>query len=137
MTRTILLYAAALALGAVLLNWLEYQYLARVFTTELYIGLIALGFIGLGVWLGRRLTPQPAPRTFERNTAAVAALGLTARECEILDLLATGKSMKELARDLGVSPNTVKTHVVRVYQKLEVQRRVHAIEKARSLSLIA
>ena len=136
MTRTILLYAAALALGAALLNWLEYRYLARVFTTELYIGLLALGFIGLGVWLGRRLTPQPAPPAFERNTAAVAALGLTARELEILDLLATGKSMKELARELGVSPNTVKTHVTKVYQKLDVQRRVHAIEKARSLSLI-
>ena len=137
MTRTILLYAVALALGVALLNWLEYRYLTRVFTTELYIGLLALVFIGLGVWLGRRLTPGPAPRTFERNTAAVASLGLTARECEILDLLATGKSMKEMARDLGVSPNTVKTHVLKVYQKLEVQRRVHAIEKARALSLIA
>jgi len=137
MARTILLYALGLAIGVALLNWLEYQYLTRVFTTEIYIGLLAVVFIGLGVWLGRRLTPQSAPRTFERNTAAVASLGLTTRECEVLDLLATGKSMKEIARDLGVSPNTVKTHVLKVYQKLEVQRRVHAIEKARSLSLIA
>ena len=135
--RLVLAYAAALAAGVFALEWLEYRYLAKAFSTQLYIGLIALGFTALGLWLGRRLTPAPAPRDFRRNEAAVAALGLTARECEILELLASGKSMKELARELGVSPNTVKTHVARVYQKLEVQRRVNAIEKARALALIA
>ena len=48
----------------------------------------------------------------------------------------SGGSNKEIARALGISPNTVKTHVARVYEKLEVQRRVHAIEKARELALI-
>ena len=43
---------------------------------------------------------------------------------------------REMARDLGLSRNTVKTHVARVYEKLEVQRRVQAIEKARWLALI-
>ena len=41
-----------------------------------------------------------------------------------------------MARRLGISPNTVKTHVARVYEKLGVQRRVVAIEKARLLALI-
>ena len=50
-------------------------------------------------------------------------------------LLASGQSLKEMARVLGVSPNTVKTHVAHVYEKLEVRKRVHAIEKARSLSI--
>jgi DNA-binding CsgD family transcriptional regulator len=47
-----------------------------------------------------------------------------------------GDSYKELARRLGISPNTVKTHVARLYEKLGVQRRVQAIEKARLLALI-
>ncbi len=57
------------------------------------------------------------------------------REVDILDALASGDSNKVIARRLGISPNTVKTHVARVYEKLGVQRRGHAVEKARSLAL--
>lgn len=136
MWRTIVLYALALALAAAALEWLEYRYVTRLLSTEIYIALIAAGFASLGVWAGRKLTPAPSKEPFERNHAAIRSLGLTARECEILELLASGQSNKELARALGISPNTVKTHVARVYEKLEVQRRVQAIEKARWLALI-
>jgi DNA-binding CsgD family transcriptional regulator len=138
MARTIILYALALAAGVFLLEWLEYRHLTRAFSTEIYVTLLAVGFTGLGIWAGKHLTRRPpVGASFERNEAAITALGLTARECEILELLASGKSMKELGRQLGVSPNTVKTHVARVYQKLEVQRRINAVEKARSLAIIA
>jgi len=136
MARTIILYALALALAVGALEWLEYRYLTRAFSTEIYVALLAVGFAGLGIWAGRRLTPRTAPPAFERNLAAIRSLGLTARECEILALLASGQSNKEIARTLGISPNTVKTHVARVYEKLEVDRRVQAIEKARWLALI-
>ena len=136
--RTIILYALALGLAALALQWLEYRYVTRVFSTEIYVALVALGFIALGAWAGSRLTARarPAEAPFARNEAAIRSLGLTSRECEILDLLASGQSNKELARRLGISPNTVKTHVARVYEKLGVQRRVQAIEKARMLALI-
>ena len=136
MARTILLYALALGLAVAALEWLESRYAMRVFSTELYILLLAIGFVALGIWAGRRLTPRPATGPFERNEAAIRSLGLTRRECEILALLAAGQSNKEMARSLGISPNTVKTHVARLYEKLDVQRRVQAIEKARWLALI-
>lgn len=137
MRRTIVLYALALALGAAALQWLEYRYLARAYSAEIHIALLAAGFTGLGIWAGRRLTPQTAAGPdFRRNHAAIRSLGLTARECEILELLASGQSNKELARTLGISPNTVKTHIAKVYGKLDVERRVQAIEKARWLALI-
>jgi len=136
MARTIILYALALALGAALLQWLEYRYVTRAFSAEIYIALLACGFVGLGVWAGRKLTPPPAGEVFTRNQAAIRSLGLSRRECEILELLATGQSNKEMARTLGISPNTVKTHLARIYEKLEVQKRVQAIEKARWLALI-
>jgi DNA-binding CsgD family transcriptional regulator len=136
MARAIILYALALALAATALEWLKFRYWARPGSTDLYLFLIAAGFIALGLWAGRRLTPRPAPAVFARNEAAIASLGLSPRECEILELLASGQSNKEMARALGISPNTVKTHVARVYEKLEVQRRVQAIEKARWLTLI-
>ncbi len=136
MARVVILYALALALAAAALQWLEYRYFIRSFSTEIYIVLIAVGFAALGLWAGRQLTPRPSKGRFERNQAAIRSLGLTDRECDILDRLASGRSNKELARDLGISPNTVKTHVARVYEKLDVQKRVQAIEKARELSLI-
>ena len=136
MARIVILYALALALAAAALQWLEYRYFVRSFSTEIYIVLIAVGFAALGLWAGRKLTPRPSNGIFERNQAAIRSLGLTDRECEILERLASGRSNKELARELGISPNTVKTHIARVYEKLEVQRRVQAIEKARWLALI-
>jgi DNA-binding CsgD family transcriptional regulator len=136
MARTIILYALALALAAAALEWLRWRYLAHAFSTEIYVAILALGFVALGVWAGRRLTPRPAAGPFERNLAAIRSLGLSPRECEILALLASGQSNKELARSLGISPNTIKTHVARVYEKLEVANRIQAIEKARWLALI-
>jgi DNA-binding NarL/FixJ family response regulator len=136
MTRIIILYALGLAAGAFALQWLQYSYLVRAFTTEIYIGLVALAFAALGVWAGMRLARRPAPASFEKNTAALAALGITLREQDVLALLAAGKSNKEIAQKLGVSPNTVKTQIASLYQKLEVQRRTQAVQKARELALI-
>lgn len=135
LARPIIGYALVLGLGALALQWLEYRYITRAFSTEFYVGVIAAGFVVLGIWVGRSLTPQVAPPFFKRNEAAIRSIGLTPRECEILALLASGQSNKELARTLSIAPDTVKTHIARVYGKLEVGRRVRAIEKARALSL--
>jgi len=137
MTRLILLYALALAVAITALEWLEYRYVTRAFSTEIYIVLLAAAFAGLGLWAGQRLTRRRAAGpAFERNDAAIRALGLTPRECEILGLLASGQSNKEIARQLEISPNTAKTHIASVFQKLDVQRRTQAIHKARELALI-
>ncbi|MEL6530223.1 MAG: LuxR C-terminal-related transcriptional regulator [Pseudomonadota bacterium] len=131
-----LLYGVALALFAALLQWLEYRYLALQMPGEAYIAVIAVVFVLLGIWVGMRLTAAPNSSEFERNDKAIASLGLTPRECEILDHLATGASNKEIARTLGVSPNTIKTHIASLYEKLEVNGRGKAVDAARSLALI-
>lgn len=136
MWRTILPYGLALVIAAVALETLKFRYATAAFSTEFYIFLLALGFIALGIWAGHKLTPRLAGPGFRRNDAAARSLGLTPRECEILERLAVGELNKEMARTLGISPNTVKSHIARLYEKLEVDRRVHAIEKARLLSLI-
>lgn len=136
MWKPIALYALALAAGAFLLQWIQYQYIVKVFAPELYIGLIALAFTGLGIWAGNRLTPKTVAGPFERNEAALKALGLTERELTMLERLAAGDANKEIARALDISPNTVKTHIANLYQKLDVQRRTQAIQKARELRLI-
>jgi DNA-binding CsgD family transcriptional regulator len=136
MWRTVLLYGLGLAVAAVALEQLKFRYAAGEVSTDLYVGLLAVGFTALGLWVGHRLTARKPLAPFARNAAAAASLGLTPRECEVLDLLASGRTNEELARVLGVSPNTVKTHLASLFAKLEVDRRVNAIEKARFLSLI-
>ncbi len=138
MLRTVLIYGLALALGAAALQWLEYQVWARAHASEVYIALIATAFLGLGIWVGARLfRPRPQASAFEPNLRAQASLGITEREYEVLRLLAAGRSNKEIAARLKLSPNTVKTHIARLYEKLEAARRTEAILRARELGLIA
>ena len=136
MKKTILLYSLAIAAAALVLQWLEYQYTVRRFSSEIYIGVIALAFTGLGVWVGLRLTPKRGPQPFEQNHAAIRSLGISEREFEVLELLASGCTNREIAEKLFVSPNTVKTHLSHLYEKLEVRRRTQAVQRARALEVI-
>ena len=133
--KRILAYGALLAAGAFALQWLNYQRLARTRTGELYGFLIAAAFLALGVAIGVRLfAPRAAP--FDGNPLAVAALGISPREMAVLRQLADGRSNKEIAAMLHVSPNTVKTHVARLLDKLDAPRRTEAIARARELGLL-
>lgn len=136
MVRTVIVWALALAAGAFALQWLEYQYLVMAFSREIYVGIIATVFAGGGLWVGWRLSSRPRGPGFQRNEAAIAALGLTRQELRALELIADGQSNKEMARTLGVAPNTVKTHLANLFAKLEVGRRTQALAKARDLALI-
>lgn len=136
MARAILIWAAILAAGAFALQWLEYRFLARAFSPEIYVALIGVTFAAGGVWVGWKLNARKPPGPFARNIAAVAALGLTRQEVKVLERLAAGQSNKEIARTLGVSPNTVKTHAANLFSKLEVSRRTQAVRKARDLHLL-
>jgi len=136
MWKPVLIYGVALAAGAFALDWLQYAYVTRVFAGEFYVGLLALGFTALGIWAGYRLTPRTVSPAFTRNDAALKSLGVTDREFAVLQLLAGGQSNKEIARSLDISPNTVKSHVLKLFEKLEAQRRTQAVQKAKELGLI-
>lgn len=137
MIKVLLPYALLLGAAAFLLDWLDYRQAMRTSSTGTYIAGIAVIFVALGIWLGARLfETRAAGPGFERNDKAVAALGLSPRELEILDLVAAGQANKDIARTLGISPNTVKTHVANVLLKLEAPRRTQAIAKARELQIL-
>ena len=136
MWRTMLIYGAILAVGSVGLQWLQYQFLVRSYALEIYVALIAIAFMALGIWVGARLFRRAQPAAGEINTRARETLGISQRELEVLELLAAGSSNKEIANRLEVSPNTVKTHVAKLFEKLSVRRRTAAILKARELGMI-
>lgn len=135
MTRRVLVYGVLLALGALGLQWLDYQRVARIHSGEVYVALIAVAFLVLGVVVGLRLrAPRAAP--FDGNPKAVEALGISERELEVLAEIAAGHSNKEIARRLDLSPNTVKTHLARLFEKLQARRRTDAIARARELGIL-
>jgi LuxR family maltose regulon positive regulatory protein len=65
------------------------------------------------------------------------AIFLSARELEVLSLIAAGKSNEEIAAQLYLALNTVKRHASNIYDKLEVKKRTEAVAKARKLGLIS
>jgi DNA-binding NarL/FixJ family response regulator len=136
MLRTILVYGAILAAGSFGLQWLQYRFLVRTYPAEAYLALIALAFMGLGIWVGARLFRRTPQAPFETNTRVRETLGISERELQVLELLAAGQSNKEIATRLNVSPNTIKTHVAKLFEKLEVRRRTEAILRARELGMI-
>ena len=76
--------------------------------------------------------PQPTLPPGE----AVADAGLTEKEGDVLGLLAQGLSNRELASELFVSENTVKTHLKHIYAKLQVSSRTEAVRQALDLGLL-
>ena len=127
---------AGIAAGAFALQWLEFQFVVRTHATETYMVLLAVAFLGLGIYVGSRLFRRPAAGPFVPNTQVRDTLKVSDREFEVLTLLAEGRSNKEIARQLDVSPNTVKTHVASLFDKLEAKRRTEAISRARELGMI-
>ncbi|MCW1401239.1 response regulator transcription factor [Novosphingobium sp. MW5] len=136
MKRTIIAYGLALALLTLLVEWMDWRHATRDWSTSFYVLCVALLFAALGIWLGNRLTPRPRTLPFARNQAAIASLAISTREVEVLDLLAEGCPNKVIARRLAISPNTVKTHVARLFEKLEATNRTEAIAKARALDIL-
>ena len=129
-------YGAALAAGTLALQSLDYLRLVRAYPGEVYAGLIAIGFLVLGIYLGAKVIAPRSPMPVDGNPKAQASLGISPRELTVLQALAAGQSNKEVARELGVSPNTIKTHISRLFEKLGAKRRTDAIARARDLGVL-
>ena len=146
--KSALLYGIALGLLLVAMQFFRYRLLAYDHSTEAYVGLVALLFTLLGAWAGRKFfrskkeekpaADETAPvLPVQTNAQLVQQLGITPRELEVLQLIAQGLSNREIAEQLYVSLNTVKTHAANVFVKLDLQRRTQAIQKAKTLGLLA
>jgi DNA-binding CsgD family transcriptional regulator len=147
MRRHVLIYGLFGGLLIAGLKLIEYRWLVVEYSVEIYGGLVAAVFAGLGIWLGRKLTRKtetvvvrevlvPAPAEFLRDERKVESLGITPRELEILELIALGLSNKEIAARAFVSENTVKTHSSRLFDKLGARRRTQAVQLGKALRLI-
>ena len=160
MRRHVLIFGVVGGLLIAILQYTEYRFVIIEHSVELYAALVAILFATFGIWLGLRITrrreiiretvvvkevhvpaeaPAPfAPDTtpFAPNTANQQTLGITARELEILTLVARGLSNREIATELFVSENTVKTHCARTFDKLGAARRTQAVQRGKELGLL-
>jgi two-component system, NarL family, response regulator LiaR len=147
-SRHIVLYGAVVAAMVFVLKWLQWKYLITDNSIDIYIGLIAVFFTLLGVWVASQLTKPkiktvvvekevflPQQEDFIINEIELKKLNLTNREYEVLQLLVQGNSNAEIADKLYLSLSTVKTHVSNLFVKMEVKNRVQAVEKAKRLKL--
>jgi DNA-binding CsgD family transcriptional regulator len=150
---TIALYGLALAALIFILKYVEYRYLLRDLRVEMYIGLVAVLFTALGIWMGSKLLLGKREAPAEAAQAVPSApyealqpaaleealrrIGISRRELEVLQLIAEGRSNQEIADRLFISLPTVKSHSSSLFGKLDVRRRTEAVHKAKSLGLIA
>lgn len=100
MKKTIIFYGIILALLIVVLRIIEYRFLMRDLTVEIYIGFIAVFFTIIGVWLGIKLINKPQLvvlsdiENFKINHEALKSMGISEREQEVLHAMAQGLSNK-------------------------------------------
>ena len=153
MKRHVLIYGIVGGILIALLQWTQYRFLVIEHSVEIYGGLIAATFAGLGIWLGLKLTKKQivvkevsvrasartgmsAPHEFVPDARKREDLGITPRELDILELIAQGMSNREIAEKLFVSENTVKTHSSRVFDKLGAKRRTQAVQLGKEFGLL-
>lgn len=146
--KSVFLYAGIMAVLVFALKWMQWKYLIVDHSIDIYVGLIAVFFTLLGIWVASQLAKPKIetvvvekevyvvpPESFVLNEVELRKLNLTTREYEVLQQLSKGLSNAEIGEQLFLSLSTVKTHVSNLFFKMEVKNRTQAIEKAKRLKL--
>lgn len=86
----------------------------------------------------RKMIPEVLRRVAQSTvpSSAAASISLTARELEIMRGVAKGHTTKRLARELGVRPASVETHLRNIFKKLQANNRGEAVSMALKAGLI-
>lgn len=147
--RHLFLYALMMAVLVFVLKWLQWKFLIVDNSVDIYIGLIAVFFTVLGVWVSGQIIKRRVktvvvekevfvtqPQEFVCNQAELNKLALSSREFEILQLMAKGQSNADIASNIFLSVSTVKTHISNLFFKMDVKSRTQAIGKAKELKII-
>jgi DNA-binding CsgD family transcriptional regulator len=145
----IILYGSILAILVFALKWLQWKFLIVDNAIDIYLGLIAVFFTTLGIWVATQIMKRkvrtivvekevfvPLPQQFAVNQAELKNLNFSNREYEVLQLLVKGYSNAEIATDLFLSLSTVKTHVSNLLLKMDVRSRTQIIARAKGLKII-
>ncbi|MBV1908259.1 MAG: response regulator transcription factor [Kangiellaceae bacterium] len=160
MTKLIIKYALILFVALSGLKFLEYQFFSYKMSLESYLGIIAGIFLLAGIIIAsywakysQQDKHSPTDKDIQRkalneqnNSSTEQSIAgqidqqklseFSEREQQVLQLLCHGYTNKEIAQSLEISPNTVKTHMSRLFSKLGVSNRTQASSEAKLLKLI-
>jgi len=136
--KLIFLYGTLLGILLLSFKLLEYQYFSQRFELDTYLGIVSVIFLGLGLYFGKKLRKK-----FGRNDLAnvdPAILTdqelLSARELDVLKLIARGYTNQQISDELFISMNTTKTHLKNIFAKLDVKSRTQALFQAKQLKIL-
>ena len=135
MKKTVFVFSALIVSLLLLFQLGEYSFLSGSTSFEIIISIIALIFLGIGLYINKRKN-QLQPSTASINYQKIKVLGISDREYEVLLEIAQGLSNKEIGDKLHVSESTIKTHVSNLLVKLDAKRRTQAVQIAKELSII-
>lgn len=131
----IIRYGSLLAVFIILLEWLRHTNIMSVLPLDIYIGITALFGVLVGsLFMWRLISQQKSTPSDELTPTRLASL--SPRENDVLTFLVHGYSNKEIASNLELSENTIKSHLKNIYTKLGVSNRTQAAAEAKLLSLI-
>ena len=97
--KTLILYGIALAVMTAILKFIEYRYYVRDLSLEMYVGLVAAIFIGLGVWIGVRVTRKTVKSRIVEpvDAARIKEIGITMRALGFRQLISEGDTDRQIA----------------------------------------
>lgn len=147
MLKLVLKYALTLFMVLGVLKFLEFQFFSYKISLDVYLGVIAGVFLLAGLFISKiwhRINKPPILVESDNDRSGLLESEVdqqqlaqfSEREQQVLQLLCHGYTNKEIAKSLNISPNTVKTHLSKLFSKLDVSNRTQALSEAKSLKLI-
>lgn len=135
--KALLIYGLLAGLVIFVLNLGKYSLMIGSIKLEIYLAIAGLTFLSLGIFLGIQFIQK---KSLKETDKSIPPIGnhweLSNREMEVLQAMAAGLTNQEIADKLFVSLPTIKTHSSNIYQKMEVNRRTQAIQKAIQAGLL-
>lgn len=137
MTKMIVRYGALLALFLIAVETATRSYISRPTNIELYLAGVAALFLALGIVVAYKLRKPGTESDGKGNQLSVLdRADFSDRELDVLLFLCHGYPNNEIADQLGISGNTVKTHLKNIYGKLGVSNRTQAAAEAKLLKIV-
>lgn len=136
MKKTILVFALLILALLLLFQIGKYSIVSGNLKVEIAIAVIAIVFFFVGIYINKKSLRKPIDISKEINHKKIEELGITNREYEVLQAIASGLSNKEIANKLFLSESTIKTHVSNLLVKLNAKRRTQALQIAKDVRII-
>lgn len=137
MKKTIFAFSGIIVALLALFQLSKYSYATGDVSIEIIIAIVALVFLGIGIYLNKKSLHKVTPTVSKINFKKIEELGISKREYEVLTEISKGLSNKEIGDKLFVSESTIKTHVSSLLVKLDAKRRTQAIQKAKQLQILS